>query len=904
MKTHLTDTFTIVWVAILTFGFGAIQPATAASWSTTAPLNSVRRAHTATLLPNGKVLVAGGQTLVGGNEVSAASAELFDPSTGTWQATGSLTNAHAFHTATLLTNGKVLVVGGIHLNRVELYDPARGTWTETGSMNTPRYQHTATLLPNGKLLVAGGIDNFGNSTTSAELYDPATGEWSNVAPMNSARWSHTATLLPNGKLLVAGGGTVINGVSFTLLNSAEVFDPASGTWTSTACLSAGHFDHVSTLLPNGKVLVAGGFNNANSLASTELYDPIAGTWSNSGELNMARDTPTATLLPNGKVLVSGGYGSGGTYLSSSEIYDPAAGTWLTEAGTTSSRWQHTATLLANGKVLLAAGYDGTALVASAELFDPATSPSTGACTNTGIMHTARKSHTATLLPNGMLLITGGAFRSTNSELYNYLTGLWSMSGAANTTREHHTANLLPNGKVLIAGGHDDRGFDFSLSGSELYNPASQTWTNTGSLNAARYLHTATLLANGKVLVTGGSNHTNAISTSDLYDPTTGSWTPTGPLITARGMHTANLLPDGRVLVTGGIGSNDVVLSSVEIFNPSTGTWLATGQLGTGRASHLAALLPNGKVLVAGGTGPTNSSLSSAELYDPINGVWTNTGPMTASRTSPAAILLQNGKLLVTGGSAPTPPTSAELYDPATGKWTSTGSMSTSRYNHTATLLPNGRILIAGGQDGGTSSDLSTAELYAIGLGLTNAWRPQIASVTSPLNPGSSLFITGAKFGGGADGSSGNSHDSSADYPLVQLRSLESGRTTFLLTTNWSASLVTSVPVTNFPPGYALATVFVNGIQSTSSIVNITISVSGPTAPILTGSTRLANGSFRFAFTSSAGASFQAVTTTNLLLPISDWTVLGTVPEITAGQFQFTDVQATNNPQRFYRVRSL
>jgi hypothetical protein len=171
-------------------------------------LSTARYGHTSTLLSNGKVLVAGGS-----NGSYLASAELYDPTSGTWAATGSLNTARQMHTATLLSNGKVLVAGGFNggtLASAELYDPASGTWAATGSLNTARWIHTATLLSNGKVLVAGGIDNVGNPFASAELYDPASGTWTATGSLNTGRYDHTATLLPNGKVLVAGDLTAIS----------------------------------------------------------------------------------------------------------------------------------------------------------------------------------------------------------------------------------------------------------------------------------------------------------------------------------------------------------------------------------------------------------------------------------------------------------------------------------------------------------------------------------------------------------------------------------------------------------------------------------------------------------------------------------------------------------------------
>ena len=161
-----------------------------------------------------------------------------DPASGTWTLTGSLNTARYLHTATLLPNGMVLVAGGLDsglnaLDSAELYDPASGTWTLTGSLNTARVAHTATLLPNGMVLVAGGFDTGLNALDSAELYDPASGTWTVTGSLNTARYYHTATLLPNGMVLVAGGLDSCSNTSA----SAELYDPASGTWTLTGSLN-------------------------------------------------------------------------------------------------------------------------------------------------------------------------------------------------------------------------------------------------------------------------------------------------------------------------------------------------------------------------------------------------------------------------------------------------------------------------------------------------------------------------------------------------------------------------------------------------------------------------------------------------------------------------------------------
>jgi hypothetical protein len=317
------------------------------------------------------------------------------PAAGLFTATASMNAGRDHHTATLLLDGRVLVAGEYSSVTSELYDAASGTFTAT--MTAARQWHTATLLPNGKVLIAGGHGDHGDFLSSAELYDPESRTFVATGTMTTARTGHTATLLENGKVLIAGGSVA----DLKFLASAELYDPHSGTFAATGAMTTAREWHTATLLPSGKVLVAGG-NNVVVVSNSDLYDPASETFTATGALATARHNHTATLLQSGKALVVGG-NQDAAYFSSSELYDPASGSFTSTGAMTAPRYWHTATLLDSGKVLIAGGTAYVEVFSSAELYDPAS----GTFTTTGTMIAARHSHTATLLQNGKVLVAGG-----------------------------------------------------------------------------------------------------------------------------------------------------------------------------------------------------------------------------------------------------------------------------------------------------------------------------------------------------------------------------------------------------------------------------------------------------------------------------------------------------------------
>ena len=296
------------------------------TWNETGRLNTPRFAHTATLLQNGMVLAHGGwwRSYVNGiftDHGTLSSAELFNPATGKWQFVESTFYNRAGHTATLLRNGKVLIAGGNETTNTELFDPAKGAWFATGRLNTPRLAgHTATALADGRVLVLGGESAPGpaNRETSAEIYDPTTQVWTSTGSLGHVQYHASATLLLDGRVLVVGGGETF----------AELFDPATGRWHFTAGPLFGR-DGPTTLLQDGTVLMTGGTPRPDEfeVLTVQLFDPTQLTWRQVGHLSVGRGGHTATLLSSGKVLVAGGLhidrSSGRRlWLKSAELFDP------------------------------------------------------------------------------------------------------------------------------------------------------------------------------------------------------------------------------------------------------------------------------------------------------------------------------------------------------------------------------------------------------------------------------------------------------------------------------------------------------------------------------------------------------------------------------------------------------
>ncbi len=334
-------------------GGDAVAPGTLVSGP---EMQAPRAAHTATTLPDGRVLVAGGFT---GEASAATSAEVFDPVHGTFAPLPRMVTPRHSHTATLLPDGRVLIAGGYAAGNApivaaELFDPVAGTFTPTGPLRAPRAGHVAVLLGDGRVLLAGGIGPDWTFLASAELYDPATGRFAPTGDLTVPRESHVAVRLSDGRILVVGGHQGRR-ADITLYASAEVYDPADGTFRRVAEMGVRRHKHDAIVLGDGRVLVTGGADERDSegvYRSTELFDPKSLTFSPGPELRLPRykHQGSSLLLPNGQVLLAGG-------APQAELFDPATNAFSLVSGEPRMAGQFSAAaLLAGGGALITGGY--------------------------------------------------------------------------------------------------------------------------------------------------------------------------------------------------------------------------------------------------------------------------------------------------------------------------------------------------------------------------------------------------------------------------------------------------------------------------------------------------------------------------------------------------------------------
>jgi|GEM_PF-1687601 len=575
-----------------------IYDTTSASWRPTAPMLQQRTNHISALLPNGKVLVAGGQNSDG---TLLSSAEIFEPYGpqvltnisimpnnasgdsvkitnlyGTGFASGAAVKLTMLGEQDITASDITVVNPDKILCTLDLSNAASGHWDVTVA-NTDGH---STTLP-GAFTVSPSITsitpNIASGSADIDVYlegrrfavgatvklsksDQADVYASNVTVLADNMITCT---LPVSSAAEDVWDVVVTNPNGSFATLAKGFT-TGGSWLTTASMPQEREYHTATFLPNGTVLVAGGYNANGTLGSTLIYDTASGTWKTTGDMVIARAFHNATLLPNGKVLAVGGYDANSNLLDSSEVYDPATGIWTTTGSLSSGRAYNTITLLLNGKVLVSGGY-GWNLLSSAETYNIAT----GSWTVAGSLSQARYGHAATLLSDGRVMVSGGAGADGGSlasaEVYNPATDSWASAGSLTQGRTHHASVLLQNGQVLVSGGSDDN-WGTIFNSAELYDPAINNWTVTESLLDARFSHAATVLSNGKVMVSGGSSYywIGTLASAEVYNSTAATWSYTSFMSQPRTLHTATVLSNGNVLAVGGESSGNT-LASAEIY---------------------------------------------------------------------------------------------------------------------------------------------------------------------------------------------------------------------------------------------------------------------------------------------------------------------------------------------------
>jgi len=912
-----------------------------------------RVAHTATLLPSGDLLIAGGVNDAG---VTLNSSDLFAASRGNFIVATpdpTMTIARASHTATLMSNGCVLVAGGnasandtsaAGTLTAEIYNPTTGGWTATGGMTTARYNHTASLLNDGRVLVCGGQDNAGAAIDSCEYYTPTSctaGAFTVDTPLQQARYNHTATVLKDGKIWFAGGANPANVATNGFLPTTERYVPnpagaGLGTFQSASPLIVARAYHTATLMGDGKALVIGGYNRRDVLAnrgiteSAEIYDPIGNSMTPAAAMSTRRQSHAAVLAASGDVTVFGGLGNiTTTYVLGTSLNNAVANTLLSVSTLTATKTATPGLATITGltgllnldfllnKPVVGQISDGEMWISSPSVmtswgavrFTPAseTVPAVGlrinlagtqvACrvpvgagnvaNNCGNIQKQEPVPAALSQMQGSVVfyrrtgvtlggnptvsapsslttdatinssninanVTGGNFRATvrvsmddafltkmiNSATFtltsatlvqpssftatltggtgviNNITVTADPGGAAEAVVTINFTNVvgavaftgeagqsIPAGAVAIpmAGAQmtADGGLanmDYTMDGANLtgqtflvdvatvivrkmifadaetYNPKTNSWVLAPppgiEVADQRYGHSATLMPNNDKVFFGGracigaaacgTQTATAVTGFQLLSYEKNFAATAGLAAQARAFHTSTLLPGGDILVAGGTNGPSI-LRHAELFTPGTDLFSpVNGVMRYVRDLHTATLMPNGRVLIAGGftTNATSTgSTNTAEIYYPDMKRFIETSPMISSRSNHSAIMLPDGRIFVAGGfgAGDVITGTAEIFITTESRWIAAATMPAGcqRAIHATVQLKDGRVMLVGGVN--ASGPMDTTAFYDP---TANTWACSLAGeMPTPLRSHSAtlLFDGRVLVAGGNDG---------------------------------------------------------------------------------------------------------------------------------------------------------
>jgi len=737
-------------------------------FGTTASMSTGRRGHGMVELTDGLVVAFGGET--------GTSAEIFDPGTGTWSATGSTSRTRIGGTSTMLEDGRILFVGGATpsetpLATAEIYDPDDGTWSgTTGNLTTARYFATSNRLSDGRVMIVGGLGASGTVLASVEIFDPETGAFTTADPLPAPRYFHASVRLDDGNVLVIGGAD--NYYVQNELSTAYLFDAQLETWSTVGSLVHGRSNHAATLLSDGTVLVTGGFAQANVM---ETYDPVGKSFSAlTPQLTGNHSNHAQLALPSGKVVLFGGsYTSGAV-----ESYDPATGDVASLPSLAGVGDDPAVLVLRTGRVLVAGGLYGSSASSGVRIFDPGDSTTGNVATLPGAQ---RVDHIAELLTNGLVLVAGGntgAATLDDAALYDTGAHAWTATGSLKEARTGARSVRLPSGNILVSGGRDANGAP--LTSCEVYDVDDGTFSFTGSHLEARAEHVVIALIDGTVLAIGGATN---LKTTERYDESTGEWVPAASMSEGREQFAAAPTPMGQILAIGGYAGG--AIASCELYDPYLDEWTPTGSLNQVRRWTAPAFLPDGRILASGGFGG-GVERAEVEIYDPFVGSWTTIGSLPTAMSQARSTVLPGGLVLTAGGQTGFVGTAAvAIYDPATGVYTAATSLSRPRSGVSATLLPDGTVLYTGGSE--TTGVAKTSEVYDA-LAVLESRRPTIASPDF-LVSGATMSATGTGFEGVGESSNGTTANTSNDHPVLAITRVD-GTSDFFTASAFSPTSIT------------------------------------------------------------------------------------------------------------------
>jgi N-acetylneuraminic acid mutarotase len=713
------------------------------------------------LLQDGRVLVTG----VSSDGLGTGNVDIYDPTDG-WSLGPKLSSDLPGAVSASLPGGRALLAGGVPwlgghdgpgpgpLATAMTYNPATRTWTKAPNMSVPRSDATATALPDGRVLVTGGYNRRLIQLTnpqregvqilplaSSQFFNPSTSAWTTGPALTTGRYGHLAVALKGGRVLVVGGG---NGQNFErLLNTAELFDPATRKWRGAGSIGAPRTHFTLTALADGRALLAGGLavDGSTVLRSTLLYDPAKNQWSPGPDLADVRSGHAAALLADGRVLVTGGADQVGR-LASSELLDASANSWTSTGALTTPRSNHLAISLASGRILVMGGRASSDPLASSELFDPAakgtpapvrapTGPGTWRLAASKPIPADASTDSAKLLPDGRVLIVPARydadFQVYDPKLDTWTTPFSRKQPPCNVCAIGYTGPVPPvfnaaplgNSRVLLLTVDEQKIVAAKAEVIDLRTGRATPAASPGKIGQSRL----DLLPDGRIWLTAmqqGDRH------ALIYDPIANRWTASSnvpaDLVQSSGdFQTVTPIPGGRLLVVGNL--------KAMAYDPASGHWADAGSLPNNWSGFSATSLRSGDVLLAGGTmllgtTPEGASLtgvtSQVMLWDHAKGLLAPAGNMPVGLYGHSTAVLADGRVLLAGGvdavgvhTDADPVTRAEIYDPAARSWSQAAPLSTARWHAIAVTLADGRVLLVGGNGIWLGSSVQSSRLPSL-----------------------------------------------------------------------------------------------------------------------------------------------------------------------------------------------